>query len=153
MSKEKKLDGKKILVGITGGIAVYKIATLVNNFIKLGAQVKIIMTEAATKFVTPLTFQTLLNDDVYIDMWAAKDTKKVEHISLAKWADVFVLAPATANTIGKIANGISDNLLTTVVMALPQKTKVVVAPAMNIEMWSNPIVKNNIKRLKELDKK
>ena len=153
MDKEKKLAGKKIIIGITGGIAVYKIATLVNNFIKLGVQVKVIMTEAATKFVTPLTFQALLNDEVYIDMWRTKDATKVEHISLAKWADVFVLAPATANTIGKIANGIADNLLTTVIMALPKDTHIIIAPAMNTEMWSNKIVQNNIETLKKIDKR
>lgn len=153
MSKEKNLAGKKILVGITGGIAVYKIASLVNNFIKLGAEVKVIMTEAATKFVTPLTFQALLNDEVYIDMWVVKDARTVEHVSLAKWADLFVLAPATANTIGKIVNGIADNLLTTVIMALPQKTKVIIVPAMNTEMWLNTIVQDNIKRLKKFNEK
>lgn len=153
MNKEKNIKGKKVLVGITGGIAVYKVATLVNTFIKLGADVKIIMTESATKFVNPLTFQTLLNDNVYVDMWNAKDRNSVEHISLAKWADVFVLAPATANTIGKIANGIADNLLTTVIMALPKHINIILAPAMNVEMWSNKIVQDNISKLKKIDKK
>lgn len=141
------MKNKKILVGITGGIAVYKICSLINMFIKEGADVKVIMTEAAIKFVSPLTFQALTNHAVYSDMFEIINKEEVEHISLAKWADIFVLAPATANTIGKVANGILDNLLTTVIAALPQKIKVIIAPAMNSEMWKNPIVQENINKL------
>lgn len=146
------MKGKKILVGITGGIAVYKICSLVNMFLKEGADVKVVMTAAATEFVTPLTFQTLTNHEVYVDMWKIINKEEVEHISLAKWADVFIIAPATANTIGKIACGIADNLLLTVVMALPSKTKVLIAPAMNEGMWKNPIVQKNISFLEEQGK-
>jgi phosphopantothenoylcysteine decarboxylase / phosphopantothenate---cysteine ligase len=145
------MKNKKILVGVTGGVAAYKICSLVNYFIKEGAEVKVIMTAAATKFVTPLTFASLTNNQVYVDMFSEVKSE-IEHVSLAQWADVFVLAPATANTIGKISLGLADNLLTTVVMALPAKTKVIIVPAMNTEMWLNPIVQNNVSVLKKQGK-
>jgi phosphopantothenoylcysteine decarboxylase/phosphopantothenate--cysteine ligase len=141
------MKNKKILVGITGGIAAYKACSLVNMFLKEGANVRVIMTEAATKFVASLTFQTLTNHPAYIDMFRAYNKEEVEHISLAEWADIFIISPATANTIGKIANGIADNLLTTVIMALPEETPVLIAPAMNTNMWNNPFVQKNIKAL------
>ena len=147
------MKGKKIIVGITGGIAAYKACSLINLFLKDGADVKVIMTPSATKFVTPITFQTLTNHAVYVDMFEIINKEEVEHISLAKWADIFIIIPASANTIGKIANGIADNLLTTVIMALPQKTKVIIVPAMNTEMWNNPIIQNNITSLKKINKK
>lgn len=144
---------KKILIGITGGIAAYKICSLINQLKKDGYEIKVIMTEAATKFVTPLTFQTLTNNPVYLDLFDVTDKTKVEHIDLADWCDVFVIAPATANTISKIALGIADNLLTTVIMALPKKTPVIIAPAMNVHMWENPIVQKNISELKKYKNK
>lgn len=143
------MKNKKILVGVTGGIAAYKTCSLVNMFLKEGADVKIVMTEGATKFVTPLTFQSLTNHPVYTDMWQTYNKDEVEHISLAKWADVMVISPATANIIGKIAHGIADNLLTTVVMALPKETPVLIVPAMNTNMWENPIVQKNVETLLE----
>lgn len=146
------MKNKKILVGVTGGIAAYKACSLVNMFLKEGASVRVVMTEAATKFVTPMTFQTLTNHPVYIDMFRTYNKEEVEHISLAKWADIFVISPATANTVGKIANGIADNLLTTVIMALPEKTPVLVVPAMNTNMWDNPFVQKNINTLSEGNK-
>lgn len=142
------LKGKTIVLGVTGGIAVYKAADLVSRLKKQGAKVDVIMTEAATKFVAPLTFQTLALSPVYIDMFAEPKNYDVEHISLAERADLFLIAPATANTIGKIANGIADNLLTTTVMAT--KAPVLIAPAMNTNMYLNPITQKNISYLKEL---
>lgn len=147
------MKSKKILLCVTGGIAVYKVCTLVNLFLKEGADVRVIMTSAATQFVTPLTFQALTNHAVYFDMFKLVNYEEIEHITLAKWADICIIAPATANTIGKIANGIADNILTTVIMALPQKTKVIIAPAMNVEMWNNPIVKKNVDSLKKMSNK
>lgn len=138
------MKNKKILIGITGGIAVYKIATLVNLCQKYGARVKVIMTEGATKFVAPLTFQSLVGDQVYLDTFKNVNPEEIEHISLAKWADILVIAPATANTISKIACGIADNLLTTVTMAMPKNKKVIIAPAMNVEMWNNPLLQRNV---------
>jgi len=144
---------KNILIGVCGGIPVYKICTLVNFFIKDGANVKVMMTKSAEEFVTPLTFQTLTNNIVHTDMFKIIDKVEVEHISLAKWADIVVVAPATANTIGKIANGIADNFLTTVVLALPKNKKVVFVPAMNSKMWENEIVQRNVDTLKNITKK
>lgn len=141
------MKNKKILVGVTGGIAAYKSCSLVNLFLKEGADVKVVMTEGATKFVAPLTFQSLTNHPVYADMWQTFNKEEVEHISLAKWADIVVLSPATANTIGKIAHGIADNLLTTIVMALPEETPVLIVPAMNTNMWENPITQKNVEVL------
>jgi len=146
------MKDKKILIGVTGGIAAYKTCSLVNMFLKEGADVKVVMTHGATKFVTPLTFQSLTNHPVYLDMWQTYNKEEVEHISLAKWADIMVISPATANIIGKIAHGIADNLLTTVVMALPKETSVLIVPAMNTNMWENSIVQKNIDTLKK-DKK
>jgi len=142
------MKNKKILIGVTGGIAAYKTCSLVNMFLKEGADVKVMMTEAATKFVGSLTFQSLTNHIVYIDMWRTVNEEEVEHISLAKWADIVIISPATANTIGKIACGIADNLLTTVIMATPSKTPVLIVPAMNTNMWNNPLVQKNIRALK-----
>ena len=146
------MKNKKILVGVTGGIAAYKTCSLVNMFLKEGADVKVVMTDGATKFVTPLTFQSLTNHPVYLDMWQTYNKEEVEHISLAQWADIMIISPATANIIGKIAQGIADNLLTTVVMALPKETPVLIAPAMNTNMWENPIVQKNVETLTK-DKK
>ena len=138
------LQNKKILVGVTGGIAVYKSCSLVNLLISEGAEVRVIMTKAAKQFVTPLTFQALTNHPVYEDLWDIIDPHSVEHISLARWADVIVVAPATANTIAKIAHGMADNLLTTVILAVSPETHVFIAPAMNTHMWENNFVQNNI---------
>ncbi|MDD4333478.1 MAG: flavoprotein [Patescibacteria group bacterium] len=141
------MKNSKILLGITGGIAVYKICSLINKLKKNGAEVKVIMTEAATKFVTPVTFQTLSNNEVCTDMFAWERGHDTEHISLADWCDLAVIAPATANTIAKISHGLADNLLTSTVLALPKETPVLFVPAMNVHMWENPITQDNIKKL------
>ncbi len=142
------LKDKNIVLGVTGGIAAYKVVDLVSRLKKQNANVDVIMTEGATKFVAPLTFQTLSSNPVYVDMFGEPKNYDVEHISLAERADLFVIAPATANIIGKIANGIADNLLTTTVMAT--KAKVILAPAMNTNMYLNPIVQKNISYLEQL---
>lgn len=142
------LKGKTIILGVTGGIAVYKAADLVSRLRKQNAEVEVIMTEAAMEFVTPLTFQTMSNRPVHTSMFNEIDRFDVEHISLAKKADMILVAPATANTIGKIANGIADNLLNTVIMA--SHAKIVFAPAMNTEMYNNPIFQENMDKLKGL---
>lgn len=142
------LKGKNILVGVTGGIAAYKAADLVSKLKKLDANIQVIMTEAATEFVSPLTFQTLGQNFVYVDMFEEPKTWEVEHISLAEKADLILVAPATANTIGKIANGIADDMLSTVIMAT--EAKVIFAPAMNSHMYSNPIVEENMNKLSNL---
>ncbi len=146
------MENKKILIGVTGGIAAYKICSLIGMLKKAGAEAQVIMTEAATKFISPLTFQTLSGNPAHLDMFALIDKAGVKHISLAKWCDVMVIAPATANTIGKIANGIADNFLTTVAMALPKETPVLIAPAMNTNMWRNELVQANVEKLKKQNK-
>lgn len=142
------LKNKTIVLGVTGGIAVYKAADLVSRLKKKGAKVEVIMTEGATEFVTPLTFQTMSENVVHTKMFNILHHMDVEHISLAQKPDAILIAPATANTIGKIVNGIADNLLTTVVMA--SNKKVMFAPAMNTKMYENPIVQENMAKLKKL---
>ena len=142
------LKGKTVVIGVSGGIAVYKACDVVSRLKKLNANVHVIMTKSATEFVTPLTFQSLSQNYVVSDMFEEPKTWDVEHISLAKKADVFLIAPATANVIGKVANGIADDMLTTTVMATTGK--VLIAPAMNTNMYRNPILQRNISILKEL---
>lgn len=137
---------KNVVVGVSGGIACYKAVEIVNDLVKKGYEVHVIMTQNATQFVTPLTFQTLSNNPVVVDMFDKVDKWDTEHISLAQKADVFLIAPATANVIGKVAHGIADDMLTTTVMAT--KAPVIIAPAMNVAMWENLIVQNNIQVLK-----
>ena len=138
---------KNILLGITGSIAAYKSADLANQLTKNGYSVDVIMTESAMKFIAPLTFQALTKNKVYTDMFDEITPSEIKHISLAKKADVCVIAPATANIIGKLANGISDDFLSCVIMAASGKT-IFIAPAMNTNMYENPIVQENIEKLK-----
>lgn len=142
------LKNKTVVIGVSGGIAVYKALDVISRLRKLGVNIHVIMTKSATEFVTPLSFQSLSQSYVVCDMFEEPKTWDVEHISLAKKADVFLVAPATSNIIGKIANGIADDMLTTTIMAT--KGKVLIAPAMNTNMYENPIVQKNISTLKEL---
>ncbi|KUO69827.1 MAG: phosphopantothenoylcysteine decarboxylase [Clostridia bacterium BRH_c25] len=142
------LKGKNIVLGVSGGIAAYKACELVSRLKKLSADVHVIMTDSAAKFVTPLTFQSLSLNQVAVDMFKAPKYWEIEHISMAKLADVLVIAPATANIIGKLAGGIADDMLSTTAMAT--KAKVIIVPAMNSNMYENPVVQRNIKLLKEL---
>ncbi|MGO1579997.1 MAG: bifunctional phosphopantothenoylcysteine decarboxylase/phosphopantothenate--cysteine ligase CoaBC [Peptoniphilaceae bacterium] len=139
------LKGKNILIGVTGGIAAYKSPAIVSVLRKRGANVKVIMTKAACEFVTPLTFQTMSSNVVHVEMFNQLLNMNVEHIALAKWADIIVVAPASANTIGKFANGIADNLLTTVLMA--SRSKIIFSPAMNTFMLNS---QSNIKNMEIL---
>ena len=138
---------KNILVGITGGIAAYKSAGIVSLLKKKGYNVKVVMTENATKIIGPLTLETLSRNRIYVDMWDSNPHYEVEHISLADWADVVLIAPATYNIIGKVANGIADDMLTTVLAALSVRKPVFFALAMNVNMYENPILKENINKL------
>lgn len=142
------LKDKTVVIGVSGGIAVYKTLDVISRLRKFGVNVNVIMTKSATEFVTPLSFQSLSQNYVVCDMFEDPKTWDVEHVSLAKRADVFLIAPATANVIGKIVNGIADDMLTTTVMAT--KAKVLIAPAMNTNMYENPILQRNINALKEL---
>lgn len=140
-----QLEGKTILIGITAGIAAYKICELIRMYKRAGANVRVITTENALKFVMKLTLETLSQNEVFVDSFAEKDYKP-EHISLCDEADIFVIAPITANTISKIANGICDNLLTSVACAFNKQ--IVIAPAMNTNMWNNIFVQENLTKLK-----
>lgn len=142
------LKGKNIVIGVSGGIAVYKVVDVVSRLKKLNADITVIMTKNATEFVTPLTFRSLALNYVVVDMFEEPKSWNVEHISIAQKADLFLLAPATANVMGKIIGGIADDMLTTVVMAT--KAPVWIAPAMNTGMYENPIVQKNINELKKL---
>ncbi len=140
---------KNILLCVTGSIAAYKAAEITNRLTKDGYHVEVIMTASAQEFITPLTFQTLTKNRVYTSMFEEYEVDQVEHISLAKKADLCLIAPATANVIGKIAGGIADDMVTTVVMALDH-APVYICPAMNTNMYLNPITQKNIENLTEL---
>lgn len=138
---------KCVVLGVCGGIAVYKALDVVSALRKKGVEVRVIMTKSSTRFVTPLTFQSISQNMVITDMFAEPKAWEIQHISLAQKADIMLVAPATANIIGKVANGIADDMLSTTIMAT--KAKVIFAPAMNTNMYENPIVQANIKKLKE----
>jgi phosphopantothenoylcysteine decarboxylase/phosphopantothenate--cysteine ligase, prokaryotic len=137
---------KNIILGVTGSIAAYKAAELAHLLYKDGFEVEVILTESAQKFITPLTFRSLTKNNVYTEMFRDDFPKEIKHISLAQKADLVLIAPATANIIGKIAAGIGDDMLSTTLLAVKNKP-VLIAPAMNTNMWENPIVQDNIKKL------
>jgi len=141
------LKKKKIVLGITGSIAAYKAAELTRALIKEGAQVKVVMTKSATEFITPLTMQTLSQNQVYLDTFVPAEKYDMAHIALADFADAFIIAPATGNIIGKIAAGVADDLLSTTIMAAGKP--VLICPAMNNKMLTNPIVQDNLSKLQE----
>ena len=140
------LEGKTVVLGVTGSIAAYKIANLASMLVKQHADVNVIMTKNATNFINPITFETLTSNKCLVDTFDRDFQFNVEHVALAKRADIFMIAPASANVIGKIANGIADDMLTTTIMAC--RAPKYIAPAMNTNMFENPIVQDNIKKLK-----
>lgn len=142
------MNNKKVLLGVSGGIAVYKALDVISRLKKKGIEVKVIMTKSATEFVTPLSFQSLSENPVVIDMFDEPKAWEIQHISLAKWADLVVVVSATANIIGKVANGIADDMLSTTIMAT--KAEVIFCPAMNTNMYENKIVQKNMATLKDL---
>ncbi|MCK8824231.1 bifunctional phosphopantothenoylcysteine decarboxylase/phosphopantothenate--cysteine ligase CoaBC [Fuchsiella alkaliacetigena] len=146
--QKKFLTGQCIVLGVTGGIAAYKAVEVASSLKKLGAEVQVVMTEAAQEFVQPLTFRAVTHNPVITDMFAEPKSWEVEHISLAQKADLFLIVPATANIIGKIANGIADDMLSTTAMAT--QASVLLAPAMNVNMYNNPILQSNIDKLSKL---
>ena len=137
------LSGKRIALGVTGGIAAYRAAELVSQLKKQGAEVRVVMTEHACQFIAPMTLATLSGNPVHTDLFAARD--KIAHIALAKWADLFVVAPATANALAKFAGGVADDLLSTTFLAM--RCPVLLAPAMNAAMWKHPATQKNAERL------
>lgn len=142
-----ELSGKRIVLGVTGGIAAYKSAELVRLLIKAGAEVHVVMTENATRFVTPLTFQALSGHPVWLDPWDDRRANSMSHIELSRSADALLVAPATANFLAKLAHGLADDLLST--LCLARDCPLLVAPAMNRQMWQNPATQRNIVRLQE----
>ncbi|MHC5083191.1 MAG: flavoprotein [Planctomycetota bacterium] len=143
-----QLNGLKVLLGISGGIAAYKAADLASKLTGAGACVRTIMTDSACKLITPATLEAVTGQPVYTSLWQGPEDFKIGHIQSADWADVVVVAPATANIIGKVAGGICDDLLSTTLCACWNR-KVLIAAAMNSTMWANPIVQNNMTILTE----
>ena len=148
--KSPSLDlvGYEVLVGVCGGIAAYKVCQVVSELVQRGAGVTVAMTEAATRFVGPVTFQALSGRRVLTDLWVADDIAQIQHIERTSQADLLLVAPATANMIGKMAGGIADEFVSTLVIGAA--SPVVLAPAMNDRMWANPVVKRNVAMLGEL---
>ena len=146
------LDNLNILMGVTGGVAAYKAVDLASKLTSAGAVVKTVMTEAACRLVGPKSFEAVTQSTVFTTMWSTPEEHQISHIALIDWADIVVVAPATANILGKIANGICDDMLSTTLCScwpLVESGKVLLAPAMNNNMWANPAVQHNLKTLKE----
>jgi len=142
--------GKKLIVAVSGGIACYKSAGLVSKLVQAGAEVRVVITDAAAKFVAPLTFQTLSGRPVITSIWQAQESYDSEHVATARWADLAIVAPCTANTLAKLASGICDEPVSLTLAALPRTTPVLLAPAMNAQMWENPITQRNLKTVCEV---
>lgn len=144
-----ELAGKKIVLGLTGGVACYKAAELTRALVKAGASVQIVMTNAATQFITPVTMQALSGHPVYTDQWDARIANNMPHIDLTRGADAIVIAPCSADFMFKLAHGACDDLLSTLCVARPATLPLMVAPAMNVEMWLNPATQRNVAQLKD----
>lgn len=140
---------KTILLGVSGSISAYKAADITSGLTKIGYQVDVVMTKSAQEFITPLTLQSLSKRLVHVDVMDEPDVSVINHIQLAKQADLFLVAPASANILGKLANGVADDILSTVAIALKEKVPKIIAPAMNTYMYQNPAVQRNLKMLKE----
>lgn len=146
-------SGRKVIVAITGGISAYKTATLVSKLVQAGASVRVLMTEAAQRFVGPLTFQSLSSYPVITSIWQADDRPDAQHVGLARWGDLMIIAPASADILAKLAAGITDDVVCLTACALPRSPKptpLLLAPAMNADMWANPVVQRNLATVKEL---
>ncbi|MHC4442966.1 MAG: flavoprotein [Planctomycetota bacterium] len=148
-SAEQDLAGYELLVGVGGGISAYKVCMVVSGLVQRGCGVTVAMTESGTRFVGPTTFQALTARQVFTSLWQAEDYYDPQHLSLSESADLFLVAPATGNLLGKFAAGIADDLVST--MMLGRDCPAILAPAMNTRMWDNPIVQRNISTLRELD--
>ncbi|QQE11854.1 hypothetical protein JD969_20650 [Planctomycetota bacterium] len=146
----KALEGRRVLVALTGGIACYKICTLVSKLVQNGADVRVMMTQSATQFVGETTFQSLSGHRVMTSLWDSAENPDAEHIGLARWCDLAIMAPASANSIAKLVHGMADNFVSTVMLAVPASTPILIAPAMNADMWENPATQRNMKLLDEL---
>lgn len=145
-----ELADKRVLVAVTGGIACYKSAALVSKLVQAGADVRVIMTEAATKFVGPITFQSLSSKPVITSMWQADDQPESQHVGFARWCELMIIAPASADIIAKLAAGLCDDVVSLTACALPRATPLLLVPAMNADMWASPIVQRNMQTLTDL---
>lgn len=150
MSEAEQLQGKKIAVALTGGIACYKAATLVSRLVQRGADVRVLMTDAATKFIAPLTFQSLSGRPVLTSMWDHSDSPESQHVGTARWCDLLVIAPCSMDMVGKVAAGLTPDVVSLTVSALPCSTPLVIAPAMNADMWASPVLQRNLALLRDL---
>lgn len=151
-TKNKMLDNLNILLGVTGGVAAYKAVDLASRLTAAGAVVRTVMTESACRLVRPKSFEAVTRSAVFTTMWGPPGEYKISHIELVEWADVVVVAPATANILGKVANGICDDMLSTTLCTcwpLVESGAVLLAPAMNNNMWANPAVRHNVRTLEE----
>lgn len=148
-ASEPTCPAARVIVGVCGGIAAYKVCHVVSRLVQRGVSVRVVMTESATRFVGPATFASLTGRPVHVDLFESPGRHHAEHIALARDCDLLLIAPATANTIGKLAGGICDNLLTTVATAIGHRVPVWMAPAMNGDMWANPIVQRNVACLQQ----
>ncbi|MFA5423022.1 MAG: flavoprotein [Phycisphaerae bacterium] len=146
---DRQFEGVNVLLGVSGGVAAYKAVDLASRLTAIGASVKTIMTQNACELVRPRSFEAVTRSEVFTNIWSLPQEYKIGHISLVEWANVIVIAPATANIIGKIANGICDDLLSTMMCAAHKKA-VLIAPAMNNNMWDNPAVQRNVKTIREM---
>ena len=146
----QQLQGKKVLIALSGGIACYKVATLVSLLVQRDAEVRVIMTDAATKFITPLTLQSLSGHPVLTSIWQHDDRPDSQHVGLARWCDILCIAPASADMIAKLAHGLTPDIVSLTASALPATTPLLLAPAMNADMWANPIGQDNLDKLRRL---
>lgn len=142
------MNGRRILVGITGGIAAYRTLEVIRGVVKAGGEVRVIATHHALQFVTRVSLEALSGNPLNDDLFGTRSRSSIDHIELAKWADTLVIAPATANILGKMAQGIADDLLSTVYLALPEPCRVVLAPAMNTQMWQHPATVRNLETIR-----
>jgi len=141
--------GRKVIVALTGGIACYKTATLVSRLVQSDATVRVLMTESAMRFIAPLTFQSLTGRSVLSSIWQTDDHPESQHVGLARWCDLFIIAPCTASTLGRLAHGLCEDVVSLTAAALPRDTARLIAPAMNDDMWANPAIQQNLKTVRE----
>ena len=147
---DRPLQGRRIVVALSGGIAAYKTCTLVSRLVQRGAEVRVLMTEAATRFVTPLTLQSLSGQPVLTSIWEHDDRPDSQHVGIARWCDLFVIAPCSADMIAKLAAGLTPEVVSLAASALPGDTPLLLAPAMNADMWANPVCQRNLQTLRDL---
>jgi phosphopantothenoylcysteine synthetase/decarboxylase len=144
-------QSRNVLVGVTGGIAAYKACDLVRELVRDGHRVIPVLTRAATRFVTPLTFSALAGERARHDLWDEREPETIEHIALGRWADAVIVAPASLDFLGRLAGGLADELLLAILFALPKEKSVLVAPAMNTRMWEHPLFRRNLEQLSALN--